>query len=326
MTSRNRKFRMEQLEARQMMAGDIHARVTNGDLIIEESSPSQSEANTVQVTQLANGNIRVAGGNNFDGGVSKVNGAAYQDFTVAGSLYVNLGSGSDLLVMGGTGPAPTFDQVIIDTSETGAVASSDKDHVIVWDVSTINLYIETGAGNDRVFVSNPTAGPWGGEIFDILTGAGSDVVTVSNSPETSIIHVWTGLSTENDIDKVTISNVVADRLTVALGGGNDELSVTNAVVNGGFSIYADAGDDKVELKSVAVADALMARMGEGSDTLLLDYVDAETMTLLGEGGIDCLKKTNTSHSQLSQSGWEWINGVRQWFPPMYSYPLASAMK
>src|SRR4029453_1469426 len=99
--------------------------------------------------------------------------------------------------------------------------------------------------------------------------------------------IYAGNSTENDVDKVRINNVsVGDNcfLTVWLGGGDDELYMTNVWVQGDIDIYAEGGNDKVELRTVTAVDELMASLGEGSDTLLLDDVHANTIRLTGEGG------------------------------------------
>src|ERR1051326_7786609 len=136
MFARGRKLRMEQMEARQLMAvtgaiantslttaiyptpsGDVSAYVQNGNLYVNEASGYAGTDNGVRIAQLADGHIRVMGveANNSTGAKSLINGWSYQDFTVTGGLFVNLGGGNDRVHIGyddGTG-APTFNGMSI---------------------------------------------------------------------------------------------------------------------------------------------------------------------------------------------------------------------
>src|SRR5450631_4005881 len=116
MTIRQRKLRIEHMEAREMMAGDVMANVTNGTLYLTEAAGHSGGDNSVLISQIAPGVIRVAGNpTTTDGSVSKVFngmyhnkvGAAYQDFNVSGGLNVKFGGGSDLVVFDQFAP-PTF--------------------------------------------------------------------------------------------------------------------------------------------------------------------------------------------------------------------------
>src|SRR5712671_1618743 len=118
MLARHRKLRMEQMEARQLMAvtgaitttgslsisttppGDISAYVSNGSLFVNEASGYAHTDNGVRIIELPAApqppgvppqhHIRVmgTGANNTTGHQSLVNGLAFQDFTVTGGLYM----------------------------------------------------------------------------------------------------------------------------------------------------------------------------------------------------------------------------------------------
>ncbi|HEY2839719.1 MAG TPA: hypothetical protein VGJ26_11240, partial [Pirellulales bacterium] len=112
-----RKLNIENLEIREMKAGDVAAAVVNGNLYLTEAAGQVGQDNAVQISQLANGKIRITGtGTLTDGSMSHVNGAASQDFTVPGSLFVNFGAGNDLVVIGSEvgGTPPSFNQVDIE--------------------------------------------------------------------------------------------------------------------------------------------------------------------------------------------------------------------
>src|SRR5262245_41815411 len=99
MPTRSRTLGMEQMEPRQMMAGDIVDSVVNVNLILNEATGQAGKDNSVLISQIAPGRIRVTGNSTTtDGTTSRVNGLAYQDFTVPGSLTVNFGGGNDLIV------------------------------------------------------------------------------------------------------------------------------------------------------------------------------------------------------------------------------------
>ena len=151
MSSRQRKLNMERMEAREMMAGDVTATVTGGTLYLTEAAGQAGRDNSVIVSQIAPGNIRVAGNaTTTDSSVSKINGnskvktpAAFQDFNVTGGLVVKFGGGSDLVVFDESAP-PTFKDVNIDLAAPPVVAApmvaggvagvlpADNDNLIMW--------------------------------------------------------------------------------------------------------------------------------------------------------------------------------------------------
>ncbi len=60
MLKQNRRLSIENLEARQMMAGDVTAAVQNGNLYITEAAGQAGLDNAVQISELPSGMIRVA--------------------------------------------------------------------------------------------------------------------------------------------------------------------------------------------------------------------------------------------------------------------------
>jgi hypothetical protein len=198
MSARNRKLRMEQMEARQLMAvtpigdfsrvgtlvqaqpaGDVSAYVQNGNLYVNESSSFVNSDNGVRIARLDNGMFRVMGAeaNNTSGIVSSINGYAYQDFSLGGNaqLFVNLKGGNDRLHLGldgGTG-TPIFAAMqinmaatdpVVAYAKTGAAGTSifnvpDADQVFIWNATSRNtVTINTGAGADWVFLGKATIG------------------------------------------------------------------------------------------------------------------------------------------------------------------------
>src|SRR3954469_19745627 len=100
MLSRYRKLNMEKMEAREMMAGDIGGYVLNNTLTLYEVYGQTGRDNSVVISQVAPGTVRVRGGVTADGTMSKINGALYQDFQVTGGLNIVFGGGNDTVNLG----------------------------------------------------------------------------------------------------------------------------------------------------------------------------------------------------------------------------------
>src|SRR4029079_11773904 len=112
MSARSRKLSMEQMEARQLRSGAVTATLTAGNLIRNEAAGQAGRDNSVLISQIAPGKIRVQQNSTSDGSFSKINDRSSQDFNVTGSLTVNFGGGSDLVVFDGAAP-PSFENVTL---------------------------------------------------------------------------------------------------------------------------------------------------------------------------------------------------------------------
>jgi hypothetical protein len=313
MSFRHRKLRMEQMEAREMMAGDVTASVTNGTLTITEAAGQAGRDNSVLVSQISPGVIRVAGNpTTTDGTIGKVingnsrikTGAAFQDFNVSGGLVVKFGGGSDLVVFDQSAP-PTFTDVNIDLAAPPIVAKAavanggvaapvglpDKDNLIMWAANIKgSLTVNTGADDDYVYIANT---PIGGNV-SINTGAGADTADLESLPGTvggSIdIQLYNSL-TEKDADCAWLSHVYA---------------------NGNINVRAGDGADLIHLDNVtSYKDFNFANLGDGNDNLAVNdlYVIHGKTQINGGAGSDSLTNTGAfPTTQLTQTGFEWVNG------------------
>jgi hypothetical protein len=326
MTNRQRKFRMEKLEARELMAGDVAASVNaSGDLILNEAVGQAGLDNAVWVSRLADGRIRVDGNFAPDGTRSLVNGQNFQEFAVTGKLIVTFGGGNDLVVLDGINK-PAFQEVHIDVGS--ATSAADEDDVMIWGaVSRGNTTINTGAGNDWVYVTGAAIGTaTNAGNLTINTGAGADGVDVESLGtflRGSIdIQTYASLN-ETDADRVNVEDVsLADDLRIRLGGGDDDLRLNIVAAFDDIDIDAGAGNDKAKLEHVTAIDDLMARMGDGTDRFEIYYSTAADLVASGGGGMGDMiftrdlfgsmwRQTN-SFGTKSLSDWEWIDGIRPW--------------
>jgi hypothetical protein len=348
MSNRFRKFRTEKLEERQMMAGDINAYISDigygiDTLYIEEADGQAGRDNSVFIKQMTENTIRVLGTANADGSISMINGKQYQDFTIKkdGSyvrpmrLDVYLGRGNDTVNVTEFNKGATFflHDVSINVRDTSGADPPDQDFVYVSYVKVRGfdndhpagrIRISTGAGNDLVSINQVSAeNPYYFEsALGIGTGAGADRVEVYNSSFSGNVGIGAGRETENDVDDLKMVNVKVwgdSTLDVALGGGNDTFSFDRITMDrdywlGQFTLDAGAGNDIGSIKNVT-AYSVKALLGEGSDTLALDYISAREMNLQGQGGSgDTLSKYHITVDKVFESDWETINGL----PPLKS--------
>jgi hypothetical protein len=323
------------MEAREMMAGDVMANVSNGTLYLTEAAGQSGGDNSVLISQIAPGVIRVAGNpTTTDGSVSKVFngmyhnkvGAAYQDFNVSGGLNVKFGGGSDLVVFDQFAP-PTFTDVNIDlaappiVAKPAAVANGvvaaplglpDKDNLIMWAANIKgSLTVNTGADNDYVYVANT---PIGGNV-SINPGAGADTVELANLPGTVggaiDIQLYSSLA-EKDADCAWLDHVDANgNINVRAGDGADLIHLNSVTSYKDFNLDAGAGDDKVEVNDVCAVDNFFANLGDGNDNIAVNdlYIIHGNAQIDGGAGSDSITKTGAfPTTQLTQTGFEWVNG------------------
>jgi len=317
MLNRHRKLRMEQMEARQMMAGDIAAFMQNGNLFINEATGQAGRDNAVSIQRLTDTTVRVTGLPTLtDGTLSKVNGSASQVFTINSntSLFVNLGGGTDAFTFAPIGGEIKFNEIHINVAAPPLIATTrsastvaqaqtfpgpDNDVVVLERFHTTgDVSINTGVGNDIVTIKNARIGEVGLTTANVAinTGAGTDDVKVISNIDTTLITGTLDVQTfssvgESDPDAVVIGFVGAQRdLHVRTGGGNDSITMTNVGVSHNLDFDAGAGADSASLDGVSAADALFAKMGEGDDTLNTSNLFSNNLTLDGGGGYDKLSK------------------------------------
>lgn len=313
MSKSTNRLNVEQLESRQMFAGNVLAFLSGGNLNIVEATGHFGKGQAVQVSQLSNGQMRVKGLSSQDGGTSLINGAAYKDFTVPGNLNINLAGGRDTVLLGRSSPT-TFNNAMVNTGD-------GLDAIYVEGVTTRqNLTIDSGAVADYINVFDTKVGDnYGIDNLTISTGAGADnvnVLGISRPVEvTGNLSVYTfNSSSELDADRVVMQTAFArDNLQAFTGSGDDYLEVVNGFAGNDVMLSTDAGNDTMKLQEVRAVDDFWAMLGDGNDTLDAQYLRADVLTLNGGAGYDSLSKSvNGPVNQLVQTNWEVINGVRQW--------------
>ena len=316
------RFRMEALENRQMMAGDVAASVVNGNLYINETMGQNGLDNGVRIYQVSPGVVRVAGAeaNNLDGSSSLVNGQQFQDFMITGDLIVNLGAGNDRLHLGfdGANSMPRFNNVNINMAAPEPVVAKnvqaglkggvggifnppDDDQLMGWGFyANGNVTVNTGVGNDWVFIGNSYIGDGlGADNLTINTGAGSDTASIKGTTLLGNLRIQTYANVnENDADMVWMDSAfdssfnlrptyVTGETAIYTGGGADFLMLGDSndsyftdigfMTNGNFQAYLGAGDDTVDISAAKFGNGpnhwsnLLLYTGAGADDVTVDF-------------------------------------------------------
>ena len=279
MSSHQTRLRLESLESRQMMAGDVSAfaisRIlyVNGDVL----------SNGVALVNDGNGNINVVG--LAQGGeATTINDGASQVFTKIKDVVITMNKGDDAIVVSdlfingnlyiqgakdndvvALGQFDDTDSLIDDAVDSllGALTvkksviidTSDGDDTVLARDTTVtkSIVVSTGVGNDTVRFDSqdnpgdPTYVPGLTAIkgVTISTATGNDAVLLDRVTTEKALTI----STSNDNDDVTISRVSAKSLNAPLGSGDDDISVEDTTIlktatfNGdtGANTYTDLG-------------------------------------------------------------------------------------
>src|SRR5262245_61910722 len=349
---KNTKLRVESLESRQMMAGDITAYMSGGNLYLTEAAGQTGQENSVVISQLPGGQIRVSGNAQISnpGVSSHINGQAYQDFTVPGGLFVNFGAGNDRVIFtDDTAAAPHFTSVSINVAapeplvigrnvsatNTSVKTGPDADQVFIFSaVTTGNMTITTGRDHDWISVGQDV--PWNelniGGNLSINSGAGADTVNMLTTQHhgAAKIDIQTYAKTEADADSVWLSNAISNGdLNVRTGAGDDSIHLNDCTAFHDLNLSAGAGNDTMDLIRDLAVDKIMADLGDGNDTLNIDmlYISIPgNVTLAGGNGSDSLNWKNTDptkFSHVNKTSWERING--RLILDLYAAPITAVM-
>jgi hypothetical protein len=201
---------------------------------------------------------------------------------VTGSLFVNLGGGEDQIIFDtSAGAAPSFYDVALNMGTDASV-----DRVIMWSLNTTgSLNVDTGGGNDWVFLGGPVIGDgFGWDSFTVNSGAGADNVTVKNGTQIKgwvDIQTYSALSeTDSDLVHFDTEVFVQRGVDVRMGGGDDEFTVTRPDLeqvyygglhaNGAITVNLGDGADTAYLRGVRTNSNLNVFSGAGADDVTID--------------------------------------------------------
>jgi hypothetical protein len=292
-----RRFALESLENRELMAGDVTATVVGGNLFIT----GDNAANGLRIGQVAPNQFALIGLD--QGGLrTTVQGAKFQIASgVTGSVFINMNGGNDAVEIEDNGVQltplqqattpnnfqfPFFPQNVAVNMGAGADTFDSEGMRI-----NGRLTLDTGFGNEvdtvKLVELKVDAVNTGGLGLDIDTQGGNDKVEIIDSGLKGLTDIDTG--SEDDI--VLINDVLialGGKLTLRTQAGNDNVTLSDVNVDGDALIDTGLGNDFVDLFDVRADGQLEFNLGFGNDLLRFERVIAEVATFDGSFDTDAL--------------------------------------
>ncbi len=288
--STSRRFGVESLEGRELMAGNVDVTLSNGNLLLT----GDNLGNGVQIRQISANKLAVVGIKQA-GANTLINGAGFQVFSgVTGAVTFNMNGGNDQVdVSDGQGffasqpglPA-TFQPV--DFASNVTVNLGDGNDLLAMEDADVfgALKIDGGFDNgvDTIRLDGvDTKGKTGS--LEIDTRGGADVVDIEFA-DLGSVDIDSG--NENDFVKIFFADISGD-LTIRTQAGDDLVQLFDINILDDLLIDAGNNNDVVAAVEVAVSDEIDILMGFGDDTLQLFQLTGADSELDGGPGTDRLE-------------------------------------
>jgi hypothetical protein len=259
MLRRNRttQLRIEALESRAMMAGNVTAAVVGGNLLIR----GDNQFNDIAITAGPNpGDFLITGNNG-----TTVNGssAPITESGVTRNVMIAFKKAGCTLKIG-----DSQDQTLSIPGQLAIGAGSGNNTIDLENLQIGgNLNVGLGNGQNTLTVDSVTA-----RAALIGAGSGGDTVTISNTTVTKEFLVGTG----NGSDTVTITGpgadaVMARSLSVLTGGGSDVVNLADVDIRRGLLVNLGRGDDTLNLNGGNTVGGMAVLLGgPGDDDLAVN--------------------------------------------------------
>ena len=268
---------VERLENRELMAGDVIANVQGQMLVIWGDAAD----NGVTLTYNAAAQSYRVAGRDAGGSATTVNGLADAEFAGVQQVYVGLNGGNDSFEVGSAAAVDTVikqwlsiemgegdDDVTLGASGNAPSGSAPIARSV--DVGT-SMTVDLGAGNDQLSIGNADIG----HALTILAGDGNDTVAFDTA------FTPTGAS------QATLFPVlVRGHALVSLGGGVDELTLTNSWVEGSLTVLDGAGAADIQLHNVAVNGRISIHTAGDADQIDLELIQGKRLAINSNSGED----------------------------------------
>jgi hypothetical protein len=200
---KGRPCRFEPLEDRHLLAGDVTAQITNGDLVIN----GDKFDNGITIAAGTTAGTVVVTGVDAGGSATNVNGTANGAVTLSGftgGLTVKMKGGNDTVAI------------------TGLTIVGPAD-------------LDGGKGNDSFTLS----GDMFNSSLDVQLDKGADTLSLSNVKVTGDTNIHGG----RGADHVTIAGSMFSTLDMALGRGSDSLDISGTTVSVTTRLKGGRGSD-----------------------------------------------------------------------------------
>lgn len=222
--NQSRRLGIEALEIRDLMAGNVTVKVTNGNFLLT----GDAAANALAVTQPTTGHLLVQGV-----GGTKVNGKASVDVAFTGNATFNLAGGADRLTIGPDVGLVRFKSLAINA---GAGADQVAIRNVIGQDLKANLGAESEAAADTLDVRQSV---FRGAVT-ILTGGGNDAVNFSGFRSQGSLAMSSGSGN----DTLTSEGCTYADLFVDFRAGDDTIMFSGkSLLHGLTAIKGGVGTD-----------------------------------------------------------------------------------
>ena len=247
-------LRMEHLEDKNLMAGDVAVNVIGNSLMVR----GDVEANGVQIVSAAEDGQFIVRGMDAGGAATTINGGdeplVVEDVD---RIYIRLGAGDDQLRMPQLSLRGSMRVSMGAGDDVVRIGDGDAEDAAV-DVGR-TLSISLGGGNDQAGIVRTHAGR-----LHLTAGAGDDSVRIRDSLVDRSLRV-AGRTGDDDIE---LRNVLSRSIGIHGGRGSDEVSVRDTQTRK-LAVGLGAGDDSLLVADSAVRRAAF-RGSQGTDSLATD--------------------------------------------------------
>ena len=278
---RSLDLQIENLEPRQMLAGNVTAFINGAGALIINGDGGD---NQILVEVGESGDVTVTGQDD-----EVIDDSGLQDAQLSGDIMINLRGGDDSVYV------------------TGPLGEGDEG-VVPLDASFVDdIRIVGGSGNDRLGI-NAVNGATGN--LTLSGGSGDDNLSLNYAETSGDVTIIGGSG--NDTASVFV--VGAEDITLITGGGDDMAGIVGSVASGSLNIRGGSGDDLTALKysegrnvniisgggddTVSAADNMFAittlQTGGGNDTvdILENFGSTGALRVVTGGGNDEVELTS----------------------------------
>lgn len=294
-TPTTRRYGLESLEARDLMAGNVDLTLQNGNLLLT----GDNLGNGVQIRQISDNKYAIVGIKQA-GANTTINGAGFQVVSgVTGNVTFNMNGGNDQLdVTDGQGffaAQPGLPNAFepVTFAKNVNVNLGDGADLLAAEAMTVKgqLNIDGGLGNaaDTIRLEEvevQVQGIKGGQALEIETGGGNDVIAIEFSRFNGLVDIDTGA--EDDLVEMQFVDVDATDLIIRTQTGDDEVELFAVAIADDLLIDTGNGEDLVTLVEVEAQDDIDVQLGLGADTLQIFRLIGDEVELDGGGNTDTL--------------------------------------
>lgn len=281
-STRHNRLRIESLEGRCMLAGNVLANLY-GDLLLIRGDAA---ANDIALTAGAVNQQVVVTGN-----ATNVNGTATpKTFNNVRAVQVLLNDGDDVFAFD-NGATAYLRTLTVDGGRGNDTIGLDN-------IRAGTIVVNDSLGGNDVVNIGANAAVAARYAVSIYTNGGDDTITVNNTNigGSLVINAGTGTAVGDSVT-VTTTNVAGSVAIVTLAG-DDTVTMRDVNIGGALSIVTGGnsaiGVDLIELTGVTAGAAIVINSGEGADTVTLTTVTTSSLSIVTAGGVDAVTLTTVN--------------------------------